>query len=339
MKTTANQFRNKVILVTGGTGSIGTEIVKQLLKSHPKQVRVLSRNDSRQHKLFEDLGYPENVRMFIGDIRDKDRLDLAFQNVDIIFHAAALKHVSLCEYNPFETVKTNIIGSQNVIETALKHGVKKIVAISTDKAADPANIMGISKLMMEKLFINTNLFSEGRMLLSCVRFGNVVWADGSVLPIWDQQVKKTGTMRLTDGEMTRFMMSIRQAVTLVFKATELTQGGEVFILKMPSVKIKDLAKIFLQKYHPNKKVALAIVGNRPGDKIHESLINSEEKRGIIYADKEMLIVIPLLNTYNRKQLALNRRYSGFKLIDDTETLLASNSSENSINHKKIADLI
>ncbi len=334
-----NQFKNKVVLVTGGTGSIGSEIVKQLLKFQPAQVRILSRNDSRQHQLFEELGHPENVRMFIGDIRDKDRLDLAFQNVDIIFHAAALKHVSLCEYNPFETVKTNIIGSQNVIEAALKHGVKKIIAISTDKAADPANIMGISKLMMEKLFINTNLFSEGHTLLSCVRFGNVAWADGSVLPVWDQQVKKTGAMRLTDGEMTRFMMSIRQAVALVLKAADLTQGGEVFILKMPSVKIKDLAKMFLQKYHPEKKVTLTITGNRPGDKIHESLINSEEKRGRIYADQKMLIIVPLLNTYNRKQLALNRRYSGFKLVSDTEVLLASNSSENSVDHKKIGELI
>lgn len=326
-------------MVTGGTGSIGSEIVKQLLKFRPKQVRILSRNDSRQHQLFEDLDHPKNVRMFIGDIRDKNRLDLAFQNVDIIFHAAALKHVPLCEYNPFETVKTNIIGSQNVIEAALKHGVKKIIAISTDKAADPANIMGISKLMMEKLFINTNLFSEGQTLLSCVRFGNVAWADGSVLPVWDQQVKKTGALCLTDGEMTRFMMSIKQAVALVLKAAELAQGGEVFILKMPSVKIKDLAKMFLKKYHSDKKVALTVIGNRPGDKVHESLINSEERRGRIYANQEMLIVVPLLNTYNRKQLALNRRYSDFKLTNTAETLFAGNSSENSIDHKKIAELI
>lgn len=335
-----NEFKNKVVLVTGGTGGIGSEIVKQLLKLQPKQVRILSRNDSRQYQLFENLGHPENVRMFIGDIRDKDRLDLAFQNVDIIFHAAALKHVSICEYNPFEAVKTNIIGSQNVIEVALRHRIKKIIAISTDKAANPANTMGVSKLMMEKLFINSNLFSYGQnTLLSCVRFGNVAWADGSVLPVWDQQVKRTGTIRLTDGEMTRFMMSIEQAVTLVLKAAELTQGGEIFILKMPSVKIKNLAKIFLQKYHSGKKVTLTVVGNRPGDKIHESLINSEDKNGRVYADREMLIVVPILNTYNSKQLELNRRYSGFKLVNNTEMLMTANSSENSINHQKIAKLI
>lgn len=335
-----NQLKNKITLVTGGTGSIGSEIVKQLLKFQPKQVRILSRNDSRQHKLFEDLGQPENVRMFIGDIRDKERLDLAFQDVDVIFHAAALKHVSLCEYNPFETVKTNIIGSQNVIEIALKHRVKKIIAISTDKAADPANIMGISKLMMERLFINTNLFSHGQdTLLSCVRFGNVAWAESSVLPVWDQQVKNNGVIRLTDGEMTRFMISIQQAVALVLKAAKLTQGGEIFILKMPSVKIKHLAEMFLKKYHPDKKVTLTIVGNRPGDKIHEKLINSEEKNGRIYANKEMLIVVPLLDTYNKKQLALNRLYSGFKLVNDTKALMAGNSSEKSIDHRKIAKLI
>lgn len=336
-----NQFKNKVVLVTGGTGSIGSEIVRQLLNFKPKQVRILSRNDSRQHKLFEDLGHPKNVRMFIGDIRDRDRLDLAFQDVDIIFHAAALKHVSLCEYNPSETVKTNIVGSQNVIEAALKHKVKKVIAISTDKAADPANIMGISKLMMERLFINTNLFSYGQnTLLSCVRFGNVTWAESSVLPVWNQQVKNTGVIRLTDGEMTRFMMSIKQAVSLVLKTAELTQGGEIFILKMPSIKIKHLAKMFLEKYHPEKKVTLTVVGNRPGDKMHEKLMNSEEKNGRIYANKEMLIIIPILNTYNKKQLALKRPYPGFKLVSNTESLMAtSNSSENSINHKKIAKLI
>src|SRR3989338_7126140 len=147
-------FKNKIILVTGGTGSIGSEIVRQLLKHEPKQIRIFSRNDSKQYHLLEQLGHPKNVRALIGDIRDRARLDLAFENVDIVFHAAALKHVSLCEYNPLEAVKTNIIGSQNVIDAAFKNKVEKVIAISTDKAANPGNIMGLSKLMMEKLMTN-----------------------------------------------------------------------------------------------------------------------------------------------------------------------------------------
>ena len=285
-------FKDKIILITGGTGSIGSEIVTQLLTFQPKQVRVLSRNDSKQYDLLEKLNHPANLRLFIGDIRDKDRLDLAVQNVDIIFHAAALKHVPICEYNPFEAVKTNIIGSQNIIDTALRHNVKKVIGISTDKAANPTNVMGTSKLMMEKLFTNTNFFSGGRTMFSCVRFGNVAWATSSVLPIWKEQALQHGHINVTHRNMTRFMMSISQAVGLTLQAAELTRGGEIFILKMPSIKITDLAKMFLKKYHKEKDIKIKFTNSRPGEKIHEDLLTPMEDYGAIFESRSMFILFP-----------------------------------------------
>lgn len=287
-----NIFKDKIILVTGGTGSIGLEIVSQLLTYQPKQIRILSRNDSKQHDLLEKLDHPNNLRLFIGDIRDRERLDLAFQNVDIIFHAAALKHVPICEYNPFEAVKTNIIGSQNVIDMALRHNVKKVIGISTDKAANPTNVMGTSKLMMEKLFINTNFFSGGKTIFSCVRFGNVAWATSSVLPIWKEQASRHGHINVTHRSMTRFMMSINQAVGLTLKAAELTHGGEIFILKMPSIKITDLAKMFIKKYHQGKNIKIKFTNSRPGEKTHEDLLTPMEDYGAIFENKEMFILFP-----------------------------------------------
>src|SRR3989338_7407773 len=186
----SNFFKNKTILVTGGTGSIGSKIVRQALAYQPRQIRILSRNDSKQYHFLEKLDHPKNIRMLIGDIRDSKRLDLAFENVDIVFHAAALKHVPLCEYNPLETIKTNVFGSQNIIDAAFKNKVERVIAISTDKAANPGNVMGLSKLMMEKLLINTALSAKNKTKFSCVRFGNVAWSEASVLPLWKKQAEK-----------------------------------------------------------------------------------------------------------------------------------------------------
>src|SRR3989344_4071599 len=172
----ANEFKDKVILVTGGTGTIGSELVRQLLKYQPKQIRILSRNETRQYELLELLRYPSNIKMLIGDIRDRERLQVAFSGVDMVFHAAALKHVPFCEYNPSEAMKTNIIGSHNVLDAALHAGVEKVIAISTDKVANPMNVLGVSKLMMEQLLTNSNFFLVGKLKLACVRFGNVTWS-------------------------------------------------------------------------------------------------------------------------------------------------------------------
>lgn len=328
-----NIFKNKTILVTGGTGTIGSALVRHILTYQPKQVRILSRNDSSQYRLIEQLRRPPNVRMLIGDIRDRDRLFLAFENVDIVFHAAALKHVSICEYNPMEAVKTNILGSQNIIDAAFHNRVKKVIAVSTDKAVDPHNVMGVSKLMMEKLFINTYYFSADKTQLSCVRFGNVVWANGSVLTSWKQQAETTGSIDITDGAMTRFFMSIDQAVRLILRATELSQGGEIFIFKMPAIKLKDLAKHFLTKYYPGKKIRLNTIGERAGEKYDEELFSTHDATIEILEDKEMFIVIPTIYFYSLVQDL--PRYPGFKRVKKMKKY----TSANSIHAQKIKSMI
>lgn len=292
------EFKDKIILVTGGTGTIGSQLVEQILSCQPKQVRVLSRDENKQYALLEKLGYPPNLRMFIGDIRDKERLMLAFRGVDIVFHAAALKHVPFCEYNPFEAVKTNIFGSQNVIEAALANRVKKVVAISTDKVVNPVGVMGASKLMMEKLFINANYYKgDDPTLFSCVRFGNVAWARGSVFTLWKEQALRDRAIKVTDDQMTRFIMSIPDAVRLVCSAAGLMQGGEIFIFKMPSIRMADAARLFLEKYHPGSSVRIDTIGNRGGEKMHEELLCSGDMHGKILENEKMLVVVPHLAIY------------------------------------------
>lgn len=327
-------YQDKIILVTGGTGSIGSELVKQLLKYNPRQLRIFSRDESKQYYLMEQIDRPKNVRFFIGDIRDKERLDFAFQNVDIVFHAAAMKHVPLCEYNPFEAVKTNIVGSQNVIDIALKHNVEAVVGISTDKAANPTNVMGTSKLMMEKLLINANFYRGwARTKFCCVRFGNVAWARGSVLPLWKKSIEKSKTIKITDGRMTRFFMSIPQSINLVLQTAFISNGGEIFILKMPSVRIDDLAKLFIKKYYPNHIIRIEKIGNRAGEKTHEDLYTPNFKPKAIFENKEMYIIIPELDIIDLKQP--ERQYKGFL----KRTSIKEYCSDKSINIKKIKEVI
>ena len=328
-----NIFKNKTILVTGGTGSIGSGIVRQLLDRQPKQVRVLSRNETRQYELLESLDYPNNLRMFIGDIRDRERMQLAFRGVDIVFHAAALKHVPFCEYNPSEAMKTNIIGSHNIIDAALHAGVKKVVAISTDKVANPFNVLGASKLMMEKLFINSNFILGDGIKFSCVRFGNVSWSDGSVLPLWRSQIERKGTINVMNKKTTRFFMSIEQAVTLTLKAAELSQGADIFVLKMPSISLADLARVFIKKYYPNGQVKIKEVGSRSGDKLNEDLVGVNDWNRAVWSNKEMFILLPATNIYN--QTDPPKKYLGFKKVSGTFHY----SSKDSIAVNQVAKII
>lgn len=327
-------FRNKTILVTGGTGSIGSQLVLELLNYNPKQIRIFSRDESKQYYLMEKINHHAGVRLFIGDIRDRERLDMAMQNVDVVFHAAALKHVPLCEYNPFEAVKTNIVGSQNVIESALKHNVDKVIAISTDKAANPSNVMGTSKLMMEKLVTNANFYrGNARTKFSCVRFGNVAWARGSVLPLWRKQVEREQRIHVTDHDMTRFFMSIDQAVKLVVKTAQYASGGEIFILKMPSIKLRDLARLFIEKYFPKETIAIEEIGIRPGEKLHEELMSDNVKTKGVFENSDMIIILPEVNIYELKQP--DRKYPGFR----TRTSTRPYTSQNSINHGRIRRIL
>lgn len=328
-------LKDKIILVTGGTGTIGSKLVIELLKYGPKQIRIFSRDESKQHELIEKIGHPANLRLLIGDIRDKDRLDLAFRDVDIVFHAAALKHVPFCEYNPFEAVKTNIIGSQNVIDAALANQVEKVVAISTDKTVNPSGVMGVSKLMMEKLFINANYYKgSAETIFSCVRFGNVAWARGSVLNSWQKQAAKTGMIKVTDEKMTRFMMSQEEAINLVFEAAQSMKGGEMFVFKMPAIKITELAKIFINKYFNGKNIGVQIVGKRAGEKIHEELLGLNYEQSPIFENEKMFIIRPRLQIHGWETYA-EIQYPEFTERKTQE----SYSSADHLNAEKIKDII
>lgn len=266
-------LNGKVILVTGGTGSFGKEFVKVILNEYKvKKIIVLSRDEYKQHemaKTYPDEKFP--IRYFLGDIRDKDRLYRAFEGVDYVVHAAALKQVPALEYNPTEAVKTNILGADNIVDAAIDRGVKKVVALSTDKAVSPINLYGASKLVAEKVFIAANAFAGGRVKFSVVRYGNVTGSRGSVIPLFLKlQKENKKEFPITDERMTRFWLTLRQGVGLVIRALEELEGGEVFIPKIPSMKIVDLARAI------QPRCSFRIIGIRPGEKIHETLVSADE---------------------------------------------------------------
>lgn len=274
-------YNDKVVLVTGGSGSIGREIVKKLLDAEPKSVRILDNNETALFDLEQELN-SDKIRTFIGDVRDKDRLKMAFENVDIIFHAAALKHVPLCERNPFDAVKTNVLGTQNVLEAALYNNVEKVILVSTDKAVNPINVMGATKLLSERLTVSANYYrGNKRTIFSCVRFGNVLNSRGSVVPTFKKQIKNGGPVTITDSEMTRFIMHIPDAAGLILRAGQMAHGKEIFILKMPAVNIVDLADVMIEELAPKyghnpEKIEIEIMGKRIGEKMYEELMTEDE---------------------------------------------------------------
>ncbi|AKB29017.1 UDP-N-acetylglucosamine 4,6-dehydratase [Methanosarcina siciliae C2J] len=289
-------FRDKSILVTGGVGSIGSVLVKKLLELDPRVIRIFDNNETGLYDLYNEL-QSKKIRPLIGDIKDKERVSRALEGIDIVFHAAALKHVPLCEYNPFDAIKTNILGTQNIMDAALDHAIDKVILISTDKAANPTNVMGATKLLAERLTVSMNYYRGKRnTAFSCVRFGNVLNTRGSVIPLFKCQIAKGGPITLTDAGMTRFMMTIPKAVDLVFKATELSRGGEIFILKMPALTVKDLAEVIVEEFAPQyeyrlEDIEIKIVGKRPGEKIYEELMTSYEAE-YAYENADMFIVLP-----------------------------------------------
>lgn len=274
-------YNGKVILVTGGAGSIGSEIVRALLMLNPQAVRVLDNNESGLFWLENEL-QSDKIRTFVGDIRDDKRLHRAMENVDIVFHSAALKHVPLCEYNPFEAAKTNVGGTQNIIDASLDEGVQKVILISTDKAVNPTNVMGATKLLAERMVISANSYKGDRKtVLSCVRFGNVLDTNGSVLPLFKSQIEAGGPLTITDRRMTRFLMRISDAVQLILNAGTLAKGGEIFILKMPAVSIIDLAnalrdRMILRGTCKSGDIAIQETGKRKGEKLFEELLTDDD---------------------------------------------------------------
>lgn len=304
-------FEDKSILVIGGTGTIGQALVKEIIGHRPKVVRILSRDEYKQFLLQEELREFTNVRFLLGDVRDKERLSRAMHNIDIVFDFAALKHVPACEYNPFEAVKTNVMGTQNVIECAIENKVEKVIYSSSDKAVSPTNTMGATKLLAERLISSADYAKGGKIpVFAAVRFGNVIGSRGSVIPLWQNQIRQSGHITITDPEMTRFMMSITEAVHLVIKACELAKGGEVFVLKMPVIKLGDLAKVVIENECAKigvspEQISIKKIGLRPGEKMYEELMTAQESLAAVEYDNMFAIVphhkIQYIDSYGVKR--------------------------------------
>lgn len=295
MVTGHSDLAGRVVLVTGGTGTIGTEIVRQVIASRPKVVRIFSRDENKQAQLRMRLGDDAPVRFLIGDIRDRQRLRTALAGVDVVFHAAALKHVPACEYNPFEAVQTNVIGTQNLIETCRETGVGRLIAISTDKAVNPVNTMGATKLLAENVLADAQKWNP-TLVISTVRFGNVLGSRGSLIPLVTQRMEEGREVELTSRRMTRFMMTLREAVELVLVAAHRSEGGEIFILKMPALRVADLVEVWVEEYALRRgwdpaSIRIREVGARPGEKMYEELVTVDEAARVEESDR-MYVVGP-----------------------------------------------
>ncbi len=288
-------INGKSILVTGGTGSFGKKFIETILKNFPdvERIVVFSRDEFKQFEMSNLPQFKGNnkLRYFIGDVRDKERLMRAFEGVDIVIHAAALKQVPACEYNPFEAVKTNVIGAQNVIDAAIDRGVKKVVALSTDKACSPINLYGATKLCSDKLFIAGNFYVGSKNTkFSVVRYGNVAGSRGSVIPFFQKLIDEGAkTLPITDNRMTRFWLKLEEAVDMVVEALETMRGGELFVRKIPSIKMTELAQA-MAPHLPTVEI-----GIRPGEKIHEMMISMEDARNTIELDKFYIIMPEMEN--------------------------------------------
>jgi UDP-N-acetylglucosamine 4,6-dehydratase/5-epimerase len=276
-------YEGKKILIIGGTGTLGQLLTRFLLEQNPKVIRILSRDEYKQYEMQRVFAeHQQRLRFLIGDVRDGQRLQRAMEDIDYVFHLAAMKHVPFCEYNPFEAVQTNIIGTQNMIQAAINSGVKKVLFTSTDKAISPTNTYGASKLMAERL-ISAAEYQKGpkQTTFASVRFGNVMGSRGSVIPLFRKQILEKRMVTVTDLNMTRYMMTATQAMSLMLKANELAQGGEVFVLKMPTVRLRDLVDVVIEevcrKYSISEPIEIREIGLRPGEKRYEELMNEEEK--------------------------------------------------------------
>ena len=275
------QFRNKIILISGGTGSIGIGIVKQLLECKPKMIKILTNDENSIFESRKLLGEISQIKYIVGDVRDNDRLRLAMRNVNIVFHAAAMKHIDICEQNPFDAVKTNVVGTSNILEASIIEGVSKFVLISTDKATNPTTTLGASKLLAERLTQDASSYVEGNnTIFSIVRFGNVIGSRGSVFQIFYNQLKNNLPITVTDSKMTRFIMSISDAASMILKISLIAQNGETFILKMPSVKIEEFAKsmveVFKKRTNQKNIPKIKISKVREYERFYEILVTSDE---------------------------------------------------------------
>ena len=303
-------FEDKKILITGGTGSLGHALTKRLLNTNASTIRILSRNEHNQIKMeshFKD----DRLRFLLGDVRDSERLSRAMEDVDIVFHTAALKHVPKIEYNPFEGIKTNVIGSQNVIDACVQQNVEKVVAISTDKATSPLNVYGATKTLMEKLFVAANTFStpeKHRTKFITVRYGNVLGSSGYVVPIFIDQIKNKKKVTITDPQMTRFSITMDEALEFILKATEIGKGSEIFIPKMKAYSIMDIKNVLVELLGDTGSET---IGVRVGEKMHEILINRDEIRYGWEIDNMYMISNPSFS-----EQTIKAKYPGIQHVEN-----------------------
>ena len=297
-------FEGKKIMIIGGTGTIGQSLLKYILNENPEVVRIFSRDEHKQFELREKLSQYHNIRYLIGDVRDGDRVARAMEDIDYVFHVAAMKHVPSCEYNPYEAVKTNIIGTENVIMAARSAGVKRVIFTSTDKAIAPTNAYGSSKLMAERLIASAQYNSGSHAtIFAAVRFGNVMGSRGSVIPLFKAQITEKRKITVTDQTMSRFMMTLSQATELTIKAMKTAQGGEIFVLKMPVIRLKDLAETIIEETAKkmnitSDSVEIVEIGLRPGEKMFEELMTIEEAKDALELPE--MFVIP--NVFLKRKL-------------------------------------
>jgi len=284
-------LNNKNILITGGTGSFGRQIILELMKYKPNTIKIFSRDEDKQYTLQQELEEKpifKKMDFLIGDVRDYDRLYTVMNNVDIVFHAAALKQVPAVEKHPYEAVKTNVIGTYNIVKASVARNVKKVVAISTDKAVKPVNAMGMTKGLQEKIILSDDL-EKNNTIFSCVRYGNVLGSRGSVIPLWDKKITEKKPLPITHPEMSRFMLTLNEAIDLVFHALKNSKGGEIFVKKAPSIVINDLAKMYAELITGKKDYPIEYIGIRAGEKLHEVLVSNEEMRHTVEEENHFVV--------------------------------------------------
>ena len=315
-------YNKKSILITGGAGSIGQALTEKLLEFEPKVIRIFDANENALFNLRQKYKgkHEEKLRFLLGDIRNLNRLQYAFKGIDIIFHAAAYKHVLECEYNPLDAVETNINGTANVIQAAINQGIKKVIFTSSDKAANPSNTMGTTKLLAEKLMIAANDYGARTTIFSCCRFGNVVGSSGSVIPLFKKQITEEKRVTITDPTMTRFIITQDKSIDLVLRAGMLSEGGEIFIFKMPVIEINDLADAMIEKYGIASK---EIIGRRPGEKLYEEIM-TEEEMSRAYEGEDMYAILPLIKEIDYKNY---RGYTKVKSIKSSRELKVLSKQE------------
>jgi len=308
-------FKDKTILITGGTGSLGQALTKRLLEMDAHAIRIFSRNESKQIEMENNIK-DDRIRFFLGDIRDLQRLTRATEDVDLVFHAAALKHVPKIEYNPFEAIKTNVVGSQNVIDACLTNDVEKVVCVGTDKAVSPLNTYGATKLLMEKLFVAAKNYlnpEKHRTVFLAVRYGNVLGSSGSVIPKFIEQIKTNKPVTITDPKMTRFSITMDEALDFIFNATKIGKGSEVFVPKLRAYNIVDVKNALTELLSDTGE---KIIGIRTGEKLHETLINEDEIRYGWEFKNMYMIANPLYSLFTDKNI--KESYQGIKKIEDIQ---------------------